>query len=156
MKHLLVAVALLLGSGTGFAHEFTLGNLAIGHPFARPTAPAQSAGGGYLKLVNRGAEPDRLVGVSAAPAIADRVEMHSMTMDGDVMRMREVAGIDLPAGQTVELRPGGLHLMLIGLKAPLTAGQRFPVKLSFRQAGEISVDIHVELPRTVEAPAHRH
>ena len=155
MKKRLVAAAWLLASAGAFPHEFTLGALSIGHPYARPTAPAQPTGGGYLKLVNRGAE-DRLVAVSVAPTVADRVELHSMSMDGNIMRMREVGSIDLPAGQTVELKPGGLHLMFIGLKAPFTVGQRFPVKLTFREAGDISVEIHVEAPAAAEPGGHRH
>lgn len=155
MKQLLLVMALLLSGAPGLAHEFTAGTLTIGHPYARPTAPAQPTGAGYLTLVNRGGD-DRLVGVSVAPAIAERVEMHSMSMDGNVMRMREVAGIDVPSAQTIELKPGGLHLMFVGLKAPFTVGQRFPVKLKFRQAGEVGVDIHVEAAPAGAAPAHRH
>ena len=67
-----------------------------------------------------------------------------MAMQGDVMRMREVNAIDLPAGKTVELKPGGLHIMLVGLKAPLKAGERFAMKLRFEKAGEVTIDVPVE------------
>ncbi len=136
------------------AHGAQLGAIEIGHPWARATAPGQGAGGGFLKLQNGGAG-DRLLGASAA--VAERVEMHSMTMEGDVMRMRQLDAIDLPAGQTVALQPGGLHLMFMGLKQPLAAGSRFPMKLRFEKAGEVTVDVKVEAPTTLPAKdAHAH
>ena len=98
--------------------------------------PGQTAGGGYLKLQNSG-PADRLVGASAP--VSSSVELHSMTMEGDVMRMRQLEAIDVPAGKTVELKPGGLHLMLMGLKAPLKAGDSFVLKLRFEKAGEVAV-----------------
>lgn len=113
------------------------------HPWARPTVAGQSAGGGFLTL--RGAAAaDRLVG-GAAPAVAERVELHTMRMEGDVMRMREVSAIDVPAGQTVELKPGGLHVMFMGLKAPLKDGDRFALTLRFEQAGEKTVEVQVSM-----------
>lgn len=123
------------------AHEFKLGAITIGHPYARATLPGQPSGGGYLKLDNAGAA-DRLVGVSAD--VSQSVELHSMSMDGNVMRMRPVDAIELPAGKTVELRPGGLHVMFMGLKAPLKQGDKFPLKLRFEKAGEVTVTVNVE------------
>ena len=79
-----------------------------------------------------------------------------MQMDGDVMRMREVGTIDVPAGGTVELQPGGLHLMLMGLKKPLVAGQAFPLTLRFEKAGAVEVQMKVVAPGTEAAPAHKH
>lgn len=114
--------------------------------WARPTAPGQAAGGGFLKITG-GAAADRLLGVSAN--ISKAVEMHTMQMDGDVMRMRELTGIEVPAGQAVELKPGGLHLMFMGLKQPLKAGETFPLTLRFEKAGEVKVDVKV----SVQAPA---
>ena len=99
------------------------------------------AGGGFLKLVNAGAD-DRLV--AASSEVAGAVELHMMSMKGDVMQMRQVDAIDLKAGQTVELKPGGYHLMLMGLKAPLKAGSSFPLKLKFEKAGEVTVNVQVE------------
>jgi len=122
------------------AHSFKLGAIDIGHPYARATAPGQSSGGGYLTLNNGGAN-DRLLSVSAE--VAKSVELHSMTMEGDVMRMRQIESIELPAGKAVELKPGGLHIMFIGLKAPLKLGDTFPLKLKFEKAGEVKVDVKV-------------
>jgi copper(I)-binding protein len=70
--------------------------------------------------------------------------MHTMAMDGDVMTMREVDAVDLPAGQTVEFKPGGFHLMLMGLKAPLKLGDKFAMTLRFEKAGEVVITVHVE------------
>jgi copper(I)-binding protein len=93
---------------------------------------------------------DALIGVKAA--LAPHSALHSMVMDGGVMRMRQIERIDLPAGATVELQQQtGVHIMLEGLTQPLKPGESFPMKLSFEKAGEITVDIHVE---ALHAHAH--
>ncbi len=139
----LIGVALCLCALCASAHEYTLGSLTIGHPYARPTVPGQSVGGGFLSIANKGAD-DRLL--SATSAAAKSVEMHSMSMDGDVMRMRQVDAIALPAGKTVDLKPGALHLMFMGLKAPLKPGDTLPVTLKFEKAGEVKVTVNVQAP----------
>ena len=123
------------------AHSFKLGDINIGHPYARTTATGQASGGGYLKLENKGAD-DKLL--SASADVSASVELHSMSMEGDVMRMRQVDGIALPKGKTVELKPGGLHIMFMGLKAPLKAGDKFPLLLKFEKAGEVTVTVNVQ------------
>ncbi|MBX9715353.1 MAG: copper chaperone PCu(A)C [Burkholderiaceae bacterium] len=137
------------------AHSYKLGEIDIGHPYARPTREGQTVGGGYLKLANKGAA-DRLV--SASSPAAGAVEIHTMSMEGDVMKMRQVDAIELATGQTVELKPGGYHLMLMGLKAPLKAGDKLPLTLKFEKAGEVVVTINVEepKPRADAAAAHKH
>jgi hypothetical protein len=127
------------------AHRYKVGEIDVGHPHARATAPGQPTGGAYLRLENRGTTADRLL--SASTDVVASVEMHEMKMDGDVMRMRQVDAIDLPAKQAVVLAPGGLHLMLIGLKAPLKAGDRFPLTLRFEKAGEVKVEVTVDAPK---------
>ena len=140
----LVAATLgLSGIGPAQAHDFKLGALTIDHPSARATNPGQTVGGGFVKITNGGAA-DRLV--SARAEVSGSVELHTMRMEGDVMRMRQVDGIELPAGQTVELKPGGLHMMFMGLKAPLKAGDSFPLTLKFEKAGEVTVQVKVEAP----------
>jgi copper(I)-binding protein len=139
----LAGVALALASLIAQAHEFKLGALTVGHPVARPTAPGQPVGGAYMTITNAGAD-DRLLSIGAANAAS--VELHTMKMEGDVMRMRQVDAIALPAGQTVKLQSGGYHVMLMGLKAPLKAGDRFPATLKFEKAGELQVEIKVEAP----------
>ena len=147
----LAAVAL-----TANAHDYQAGALKIGHPWARMTVPGQPSGAAYLKLQNTGGAADRLVGAST-PA-ADHVELHSMNMDGNVMRMREESAIDVAPGQTVELKPGAAHMMLIGLKAPLKAGGMVPMTLKFEKAGEVKVDVKIEelAPGMAASASHQH
>ncbi|GAB4555054.1 MAG: hypothetical protein Tsb007_11700 [Rhizobacter sp.] len=140
-----------LASLAAHAHSFKLGAIEIGHPYARATAPGQPSGGGYLSLSNAGAN-DRLL--SASAEVSKAVELHTMTMEGDVMRMRQVDAIELPAGKKVELKPGALHIMFIGLKAPLKQGDKFPLKLRFEKAGEVTVEVNVEAASTASHDKH--
>ena len=114
--------------------------------WARPTVEGQRAGGGYVTLKG-GASDDRLVGATAD--VSASVELHMMAMEGDIMKMRRVEAIELPAGKTVKLEPGGLHVMFIGLKAPLKAGTTFPVTLKFEKGGEVTTQMTVR----ADAPA---
>lgn len=123
------------------AHDYTAGDIVIGHPWSRAAA-ANGTGAGFMTLRNTGSQPDRLL--SASSTIARTVELHTHVRDGDVMRMRPVADIPVPAGQTVELRPGGFHVMLIGLTAPLRQGTQVPLTLRFERAGEVRVELSVE------------
>lgn len=150
----LVLATALLAVTTAFAHDYRAGALRIDHPWARPTVGGQRAGGGFMTLDNRAGGADRLIAASS-PA-AERVELHSMAMEGDVMRMRQIDAIELPAGQTVALQPGGLHFMLMGLKQPLTLGARVPLTLRFEKAGEVSVEIAIENPALAAPAAHEH
>ena len=143
LQRTLATLALGLCAALAQAHSFKLGAIDIGHPYARATVAGQPAGGGYLTLQNAGAD-DRLL--SASADVAKSVELHSMSMEGDVMKMRQVEAIDLPKGKLVELKPGGLHIMFIGLKAPLKAGDSFPMTLKFEKAGEVTVEMKVEAP----------
>ena len=149
----IIAIAILLASGlSAQAHDYTLGSLKINHPWARATAPGAAAGGGFLKIDNTGAA-DRLV--SAQAGVASAVELHTMAMDGNVMRMSKLErGIELPAGQSVVLQPGGLHIMFIDLKAPLKEGEKFPLKLKFEKAGEVTVEVKVEAPGAMDGMKH--
>ena len=136
-----IAAITLLASAC--AHEFKIGDIQIVHPYARATAPQQAAGGAYLGLENRGKTDDRLIRVESG--IAHSVEMHTMEMNGDIMKMREVDGIDLQAGARINMQPGGgVHIMLMGLKQPLKAGATFPLTLYFEKAGKIDVIVNVE------------
>ena len=157
LRSVAVAFALSLANFAATAHSFKLGAIDIDHPFARATAAGQPTGGGYLKLVNGGAD-DRLLAATAG--VSARVELHLMSMEGEVMRMRQVDAIALPAGKTVDLKPGGLHIMFIGLKAPLKAGDKFPMTLRFEKAGEVEVMVNVEAPAAAGAASaasgHQH
>jgi copper(I)-binding protein len=145
--------------GSALAHGFKAGDLAIDHPYATPTRPGMNTGAVYFRAIkNNGTEPDRLL-LARTPAAAT-VELHRMEMDGDVMRMRAVPAVELPAKTEVRLRhgtPNGHHLMLLGLKAPLKDGDRFPVTLTFQRAGEREVMVWVQTPRSSKKEAeHAH
>lgn len=152
LQRLFTAVVIATASVAAHAHSYKIGAIDIGHPYARATAPGQPTGGGFLKLTNKG-ESDRLL--SARADVSAAVELHVMKMEGDVMRMRQVDAVDVPAGETVELKPGGLHIMFVDLKAPLKAGDRFPMTLKFEKAGEVTVDVKVEKV-AAEPAAHQH
>jgi copper(I)-binding protein len=139
----LVGLALALLPASALAHDYKLGTLEIGQPWARATAPTAPTGGGYLTITNKGTAPDRLISISS-PA-ADKVQIHEMKMDGNIMRMRAVEhGLEIAPGATVTLAPGGFHLMMMGLKGPLKQGTRVPLTLTFEKAGSIDVELAVE------------
>ena len=97
--------------------------------------------GGYVRIANIGSTPDRLLSVSS-PA-AERVETHITVREGDISRMREVKGYEIPANGTFEAKPGGAHLMFVNIKAPFKEGEQIPATLRFAKAGEIKVEFHV-------------
>ncbi|MDF3854118.1 DUF1775 domain-containing protein [Paracoccus pantotrophus] len=118
-----------------------LGDLALSGGFSRATPPGAPVAGGFLTIANGGDE-DRLVAAHAD--FAGRTEIHEMAMEGEVMRMRELPdGLAIPAGATVELKPGGYHLMFMELKQPLVEGEMVNVTLSFEKAGEVSLPLAV-------------
>jgi copper(I)-binding protein len=137
----ILGMALLLAATAANAHEFTLGALKIDHPWARASAGPLRTGAAFLMVENAG-EADRLIAV--AGDVAERVELHSHEMEGDIMRMRPLEAVEIPAGGSAVLRPGGHHIMLIGLKQPLKEGERFPLTLTFEKAGTITVEVAVE------------
>ena len=135
--------------------DYTLGQIEIGQPWTRATAPSAPAAGGYLTLTNNGPTPDRLIAVRAP--VSEQAQIHEMKMEGDVMRMREVEkGLALPAGTTVTLAPGGFHLMLMGLKKPMVKDTRVPVTLVFEKAGSIDIELSVEAMGATAPAAHKH
>src|SRR5512147_2621192 len=117
MKSIAVLFAgmVALAATGAFAHEFKVGDLQIGHPWARATPKGASVGGGYLKITNTGTAPDRRI--SGSSEVAGRFEVHEMSMDNGVMKMRPVkGGLEIKPGETVELKPGGYHIMMLDLK----------------------------------------
>jgi len=120
----------------------TSGDLAFSGAFARATLPGAQVGGGYVTIENTGDTDDRLI--AASSPVAAEVQTHEMSMVNDVMQMRHLPdGIEVPAGETVELAPGGLHLMLMGLTEPLVEGETVPVTLVFEESGEIEIALQV-------------
>jgi len=124
------------------ADDIKAGDLIISHPWTRATPGGAQVGGGYLTIENKGALADKLLGGTSL--IAAKVEVHEMAMKNNVMTMRPVAGgLTIPPGQTVQLAPGGYHIMMMGLKAPLKQGDQVPVTLEFERAGVVSVNFEV-------------
>lgn len=120
----------------------TQDTLTITNGFAHATLPNQPVAGGFLTIENTGDTDDRLVAV--ASDIAGVMQIHTMAMDGDVMVMREMAdGVPVPAGETVVLQPGGLHIMFMQLNDALVDGQSVPVTLTFENAGDVAVDLPI-------------
>jgi copper(I)-binding protein len=113
----------------------------VENAWSRATPPGAKVAAGYLTIRNKSASPDRLVGASTA--IAARVETHVVEKQGEVMRMREVKGYDVPAKGSFELKPGGAHLMLVDIKRPLKAGEKISMVLRFEKAGEVRTDLEV-------------
>jgi len=150
------AAAALFVAFAAHADEYKQGDLTIGHPWARPTAGTNMLGAAYLTLKNDGKEADTLK--SASSADAEKVEIHEHIHDAQgVMRMRAVeGGLAIPAGGTVEFKPGGYHLMLIGLKHNLEDGQRFPLKLTFEHAGTADVEVKIEKKADADSGMHDH
>jgi uncharacterized protein YcnI/copper(I)-binding protein len=120
-----------------------IGDLALTAAFIKSMTPGQPVGGGFFTIANKGTVDDRLISVTPAAGV-DHVEIHEMKMDGDVMRMRKLPdGIPVPAGQTVELKPGGLHMMFFGVAKPFAAGERVKATLTFEKAGSVEIEIPV-------------
>jgi copper(I)-binding protein len=138
----LAVAACLLATGA-LAQQYKAGSLEIDHPWSHATPKGAKIGAGYLTIKNTGSAPDRLVGGSMADAVS--VEIHEMTMDGGVMKMRPVAGgLEIKPGETVELKPGGFHLMFKDLKQSLKKGEQVDGALDFEKAGSVKVQYTVE------------
>jgi len=136
------ALAAILGSGMGHAQQ-SANSILIEKPFSRATPAGAKVGVGYMTITNKSATADRLV--SASSPAAAKVEVHEMSMQDNVMRMRELSrGLPIDGGKSVSLAPGGYHLMLMGLKAPLKQGDKVPVTLNFEKAGKVDVTLDVE------------
>jgi len=136
--------ALLLAfvlTGPALAHDFSVGPLTIDHPWGRPNLPDRPAAA-YLEISNAGDMPDRLVAIRS-PEFG-RVELHRSVMEDGMMKMLPVEGIDIPAGGSVALAPGGHHAMLFEASGQFAVGESYPLTLVFEKAGEITVEVSVE------------
>lgn len=158
----LVVLASNDGHGGGHAHGatagadvVTAGDLEIGGGWARAMLAGQKAAGAYLTVTNKGTEADRLVG--GASARAGKVEIHTMEVVDDVMTMRPVeGGLEIAAGGTVELKPGGLHVMLMDVAAPFAEGETVPVTLTFEKAGDVELSLPVRAVKGAGGHGHGH
>ena len=132
-----------------------LAQVTVTDPWVRGTVEAQKATGAFMKLTaSNGA---RLV--EAKSPVAGVVEIHEMTLENNVMKMRQIPGLDLPAGKAVELKPGGYHVMLMDLKRPMTTGESVPITLVFEDKDKKRQSVEIKAPvRALNAPAggHKH
>ena len=145
-KSLAVAAVLAMvasGPVLAQAHEHKKGPLTVVQPWSRATAPSQKAGGVFLRIENASDQPDRLI--RAESELSEITSLHTMIRDGDVMKMRPIeGGIEVPANGHVDLAPGGMHVMLIGLHNRLVKETTIPLTLVFERAGRIEIDAVVE------------
>jgi hypothetical protein len=139
---------------TPAANEAAASIIAVTEPWSRETAEGQNAGGAFMTIANTGTAADRLTGGSTP--VAGRVEIHTMSMDGGVMRMRQLdEGLEVPVGGEVTLKPGSFHVMLMDLKQPLKAGDTVPLTLTFKGAGTVETELVVK-PAGTMAPEMKH
>ncbi len=124
------------------AHEATSKGVTVAHPWVRATPDGATVGSGFLEIKTDKDTADRLIGI--ASPVAATAEVHSMTMDGAVMKMRRLDGIDLKPGESHVLKPMGEHIMLLGLKQPLKEGDLVKLTLTFAKAGSIEIEASVE------------
>ena len=134
----LLITSLSAGAGTSAAK----GGLEVGQAWARASIGAARSGVVYLGVMNRGTAADRLIG--AETPVAKKAALHAHIEDDGVMKMRPVDGVELPAGGGTVLEPGGMHIMLMGLKAPLAEDARFPLTLIFERTGPLEVEVTVK------------
>ncbi len=142
-----IALSLILASATG---TLWAQSVEVKDAWVRTSVQGQKATGAFMTITAK--EGAKLVGVSSP--VAGVAEVHEMKMEGDIMRMRAVAGgLDLPAGKAVELRPGGYHVMLMDLKAALPKDATVPLTLVFKDAKGVESKVELNLPVTTAAPA---
>lgn len=148
------AFAVLIAT-SAIAQEYKLGPLVIDRAWTRATPKSATVAGGYLKITNTGSTPDRLTGGSAD--VSRKFEVHEMSMDGGVMKMRELKdGLEIPPGATVELKPGSYHIMMMNLSRPLAKGDTVKGSLTFEKAGKVDVEFKVEALGGSPAKEHAH
>jgi periplasmic copper chaperone A len=140
---LFVVLATSLVGSLARAEDVKAGDLVISQAWSRATPNGAKIGAGYFTIENKGATADKLIGVSGD--ISGKIEVHEMSMNNGVMKMRSVdGGLAIDPGKTVKLAPGGYHLMIMDLKNPLKQGDKVPLTLSFEKAGKVAVTLDVQ------------
>jgi len=137
IRTVLLVTGFVFAAGAASAQT---GGLQVENAWARATPGKSQIGAAYVTI--QSPTPDRLV--AASTPVAKEAQLHTMEMSGMVMKMRPISGVDIPADKPVTLGPGGMHIMLMGLKEPLKAGQSFPLTLNFAKAGTRTVNVAVE------------
>ena len=158
MKKLLfyITLIIIISVSNSFSGDAVIGDLKIEHAWTRVPPRTATNTSGYLTIHNYGTKSDILI--SGTSLSADKLEIHTMTLTDGIMKMRPLKnGIPIPANSTIELSPGGLHLMLSNLLEPLTEGQYIPVTLNFKHAGKVTVNLDIAGIGATEIPlTHSH
>jgi copper(I)-binding protein len=144
MKNLILLLAIFIASALGLyanAQDAKNARISITGAYSKATVAGQTVGSGFMKIAVTG-ESDQLIGASTP--IATEVQLHSMSMEGNTMKMRQINALEIPTNSSVELTPSGLHLMLMGLKKPLAVGDVVKIKLKFASSGELEVNLPVQ------------
>ncbi len=141
-KNLAITLIAVIASPVSLAHEYEAGKIQIDHPWSREAPPNAPVIGGFLQLNNHGDKEDALI--AAESPISKHIELHNHIMKDGVMKMVKVAEISVPANGSVALKPGSFHLMIFNPTQTLKQGDRFPVTLTFKNAGKVEVDMAVE------------
>jgi hypothetical protein len=142
-KFITLAASMVLSAGAlTFSTAHAMGDVVVSNAWIRASAPMQVNGAGYAAIQSKSAQADRLL--SATADVAERVELHTIITENGVAQMRQVTGIDIPAGGTVNLAPGGFHVMFVKLKQPFVEGKTVPIKFTFEKAGAIMVNFEVK------------
>ena len=152
LKNILLWAALL---GTGLpahAHDYSLGQLHIEHPWSREMPPVAPTAAAYFIVHNAGAAPDRLIAVSSP--VAGKAEFHQHLHENGVMKMQQVPSVAVPAEGEVRFEPMGYHVMLFELKQQARAGERFPLTLTFEKAGTVELEVAVQKDPPAEVHTH--
>jgi copper(I)-binding protein len=141
-RNLVLGFLLVLAVGAR-AHAQTpdAKSIVVDHPWARATPAGAKTGAAYVTLINNGGSGDRLL--SATTPVAGQVQFHSVSEENGVSRMREMHAVEVAPGAKVTFSPGGMHIMMVGLKQPLKEGQSFPLTLTFEKAGKMDVTVPV-------------
>ena len=151
LRSMLASMALCLLTFSSLqAAEVTAQALTFSDAWVRSSVPGQVNGAGYVKIQNKGSDPDRLL--SASSTAATTVELHTVITENGVAKMREIQGLDIPAGKTISMAPGGYHVMFLQIKEPFKEGSVIPVTLKFEKAGSVKVNF-VAKPAAYN-PAH--
>ncbi|MEN2397825.1 copper chaperone PCu(A)C [Pseudomonas halotolerans] len=158
LNRLILLAALLLPAGFAQAHQYKAGELEIAHPWSQELPPNAPTVAAYFVIHNKGTTADKLLSVDSP--IAGKAELHEHVMQGDLMKMQPVAGVEIAPGASVTFAPMAYHVMLLGLedRSLLSDGKRFPLTLHFEKAGDVTVDVAVQkkAPDSGKAQMHAH
>lgn len=158
LKKALVLAALLLPACFATAHEYSVGDLQIAHPWSQELPPNAPNVAAYFVIHNNGKSADRLLSVDSP--IAGKAELHEHVKSGDLLKMQQVKSVEIPAGADATFAPMAHHVMLMELKdrSLLQDGKRFPLTLHFEKAGNVTVEIAVQksAPPGSKVQAHAH